>query len=126
MRQVFQAADIRDDVNVISGSCCVYAYWFNPSIAHQALRSSEAIFRLAAQNVKTIPRQCDTDRVFYPRTAAEVLALDVLHDAGGQHVTRADVEHRLDRQSPAGCGHVTWTASPPTAVPEVLLSPVTS
>ena len=27
-------------------------------------------------------------RVFYPRTAAEVLALDVLRDNGGQHVTR--------------------------------------
>lgn len=25
--------------------------------------------------------------MFYPHAAAEVLALDILHDAGGQHVT---------------------------------------
>jgi hypothetical protein len=38
-------------------------------------------------------------RVFYPRTAAEVLALDILHDNGGRHVTRATVEHHLGRLS---------------------------
>ena len=38
-----------------------------------------------------------TKRVLYTRTAAEVLALDMLHDAGGQHVTRADVEHHRGR-----------------------------
>ena len=38
-----------------------------------------------------------TERVFYPRTAAEVLALDILHDSGGQHITRPTVEHHLGR-----------------------------
>jgi len=30
-------------------------------------------------------------------TAAEVLALDILHDSGGQHITRPTVEHHLGR-----------------------------
>ena len=42
---------------------------------------------------------CQTNRVFYARTAAEVLALDILHDNGGRHVTRATVEHHLGRLS---------------------------
>jgi len=36
---------------------------------------------------------------FYPRTAAEAMALDVPHDNGGQHVTRATVERPLARLS---------------------------
>jgi hypothetical protein len=37
--------------------------------------------------------------VFYPRSAAEVLALDILHDTGGQPVARATVERHLGRLS---------------------------
>jgi hypothetical protein len=37
--------------------------------------------------VPFVTQRCHIDRVFYPRTTAEVLALDIVHDNGGQHVT---------------------------------------
>ena len=40
-----------------------------------------------------------TERVFYPRTAAEVLALDILHDSGGQH---NHPRHRRTSSRPTG------------------------
>ena len=69
--------------------------------AHSSSRSTSERFRFR-RGVSP------TERVFYPRTAAEVLALDILHDSGGQHITRATVEHHLGRLAAHRSGCSCW------------------
>jgi hypothetical protein len=87
-------------------------HWFDPSRDHKHSSRLEVIFGFLR---RPVPNMCQTgeagrhtDRVFYPRAAAEVPALDILHVAGGQHVTRATVEHHLGRLAAHRSGCACW------------------